>query len=42
MSNFDPVTGEPLTPEAKAARAAQEPTPDYRQPNIQPVYHFQL
>ena len=42
MSNFDPVTGEPLTPEAKAARAAQEPTPDYRQPNIQPVYQQQV
>ena len=42
MSNFDPVTGEPLTPEAKAARAAQEATPDYRQPSIQGVYQQQV
>lgn len=33
MNNFDPVTGEPLTPEAKAARAAQNPQPQsYAQP----------
>ncbi|MBO4872764.1 MAG: hypothetical protein J5496_05075 [Lachnospiraceae bacterium] len=31
MNNFDPVTGEPLTPEAKAARAAQS-AGDYSAP----------
>ena len=35
MANFDPVTGEPLTPEAKAARAAQNAG---SAPAPQPVY----